>query len=90
MDTLLYFFARSLIALLQALPLVWVARFGRAGGALAYWLDKRHRRVTLKNLTMCFGNEKIAGRNPHHRQRKFPAHRRMLRLRYENRRDEFC
>ena len=44
--------------MLQALPLTWVARIGRAGGALAYRLDARHRRVALKNLTMCFGSEK--------------------------------
>jgi len=58
MDTLIYFFARVVVAVLQALPLVWVARLGRALGALAYWFDARHRRVALKNLTMCFGHEK--------------------------------
>jgi Kdo2-lipid IVA lauroyltransferase/acyltransferase len=58
MDTLIYFFARVVVAVLQALPLVWVARLGRAFGALAYWFDARHRRVALKNLTMCFGHEK--------------------------------
>lgn len=58
MDTLLYLLARALIALLQALPLECVARLGRSGGALAYWLDARHRRVALKNLTSVFGKEK--------------------------------
>jgi len=58
MDTLLYWPARALIALLQALPLTLVARLGRAGGGLAFWLDARHRRVALNNLTMCFGGEK--------------------------------
>jgi KDO2-lipid IV(A) lauroyltransferase len=58
MNTLLYLVARLLIALLQALPLTLVARIGRASGALAYRLDARHRRVALKNLEMCFGNEK--------------------------------
>jgi KDO2-lipid IV(A) lauroyltransferase len=58
MDTLIYFFARGVVACLQALPLVWVARLGRALGALAYMLDGRHRNVALKNLTMCFGQEK--------------------------------
>jgi KDO2-lipid IV(A) lauroyltransferase len=57
MDTLLYVLARSLVALLQALPLTWVARLGRGAGGLAYWLDRRHRRVTLRNLAMCFGAE---------------------------------
>jgi lauroyl/myristoyl acyltransferase len=58
MDDLLYIFARVLIALLQALPLVCVARLGRALGGLAYWLDARHRKVALENLAMCFGHEK--------------------------------
>ena len=58
MDTLIYLIARGMVAFLQALPLIWVARLGRALGALAYWLDARHRRVALKNLTMCFGHEK--------------------------------
>jgi len=58
MEALLYLLARSLVALLQALPLNTVARLGRAGGALAYRLDARHRRVALRNLALCFGREK--------------------------------
>src|SRR5438105_11709781 len=58
MDTALYILARSLVALLQGFPLTWVARLGRAGGGLAFWLDARHRRVALRNLNMCFGQEK--------------------------------
>ena len=58
MEPLLYSLARALVAFLQALPLTWVARLGRCGGALAYWLDGRHRRVAVRNLTMCFGKEK--------------------------------
>ncbi len=58
METALYYAVRGLVAVLQALPLRWVARLGRGGGALAYWLDGRHRRVTVRNLTMCFGGEK--------------------------------
>jgi Kdo2-lipid IVA lauroyltransferase/acyltransferase len=56
-ETPLYILVRALMALLQALPLTWVARLGRLGGALAYRLDGRHRRVALRNLTMCFGRE---------------------------------
>ena len=57
MDRLLYIPALLLVKSLQALPLRVVARMGRAGGALAYWLDARHRRVALRNLEMCLGTE---------------------------------
>ena len=58
MGTLLYLGARALVALLQALPLTWVARIGRTGGAGFYWLDARHRRIALRNLKFCFGDVK--------------------------------
>src|SRR6266566_2530661 len=58
MNTLLYCLARLLIATLQALPLRVVARLSRAGGAVAWWLDARHRRVALTNLNLCFAAEK--------------------------------
>ena len=57
MDWLLYTLAFSLTKFLQSLPLLWVARLGRAGGALAYRVDGRHRRVAINNLTNCFGKE---------------------------------
>ncbi|HXF11093.1 MAG TPA: hypothetical protein VN625_09935, partial [Desulfuromonadaceae bacterium] len=60
MAWLLYPLARTVIAILQSLPLKTVARFGRAMGGLAFYLDGRHRRVTLDNLTLCFRNEKSA------------------------------
>jgi lauroyl/myristoyl acyltransferase len=58
MDEALYLVARALVRLIQALPLRWVARLGRAGGGLAWWFDARHRRVALRNLTLCFAAEK--------------------------------
>jgi KDO2-lipid IV(A) lauroyltransferase len=58
MNWFLYLAARSVVALLQALPLLWVARLGRASGSVFYWLDVRHRRVALRNLRLCFGAEK--------------------------------
>ena len=58
MNTLLYYLAKTLIGTLQLLPLIWVARLGRAGGQVAYWLDRRHRKVALENLQRCFGDEK--------------------------------
>ena len=48
MNTLLYCFGRAFIALVQMLPLVLVARMGRAGGGLVFYLDGRHRREALK------------------------------------------
>lgn len=54
MDTLLYVVVRSVVAVLQALPLRLVARIGRAGGALAYFLDARHRKVAQKNMALSF------------------------------------
>jgi KDO2-lipid IV(A) lauroyltransferase len=58
MDLLLYLLARGVVRLLQALPLTWVARLGRWGGGLTYWLDKRHRRVACRNLAAWLGGEK--------------------------------
>ncbi len=58
MQTLLYVLARALIGFIQTLPLTCIARLGRMGGRIVYALDRRHRRVALKNLTMCFGHDK--------------------------------
>ncbi|HTI72469.1 MAG TPA: hypothetical protein VMF06_21015 [Candidatus Limnocylindria bacterium] len=48
----------ALIAVIQAMPLNVVARIGRAFGWMAWCLDRRHRRVALRNLEMVFGSEK--------------------------------
>jgi KDO2-lipid IV(A) lauroyltransferase len=58
MDTLIYWLARALVAVIQALPLPFVARLGRGLGGLAFHLTARYRRVALQNLTLCFGDEK--------------------------------
>jgi len=58
MDSLIYALASALVAVLQALPLSWVARMGRASGGLAFFLTARYRRVVLQNLTLCFAGEK--------------------------------
>ena len=58
MDVFLSLLARLLVSGLQSLPLAWVARIGRCGGALAYLLDGRHRRVAQQNLALCFGDQK--------------------------------
>ena len=58
MDALTYYIVLALVRFLQSLPLTVVAWLGRRLGALAWWLDARHRRVTLANLTLAFGKEK--------------------------------
>jgi KDO2-lipid IV(A) lauroyltransferase len=60
METLLYRLARALVNFLQRRSLESAARLGRAAGAVAYLVDARHRRVAIRNLTMCFGQEKSA------------------------------
>lgn len=57
MNRFLYLLARLGIGLLQALPIQWVAQIGRVGGGVMFWLDRRHRRMALHNLTRCFGAE---------------------------------
>lgn len=60
MEALLYYVARAIIAFVQALPLAVAAQLGRSIGGLVYLLDARHRRVAIRNLTLCFGQEKSA------------------------------
>src|SRR5262245_12975653 len=57
MDCLLYWIVRCIVGLVGLLPLRLVARLGRAGGGLSYYLDRRHRRVAHENLRLCFGTE---------------------------------
>jgi lauroyl/myristoyl acyltransferase len=60
MNFLIYWFGRAFIAFIQLLPLNLVARLGRAGGGLAFYLTGRYRRVVLQNLTLCFAKKKSA------------------------------
>lgn len=56
MQRVLHGLASGVVSAIGLLPLPWVARLGRAGGELAWWLDRRHRRVALANLGECFGH----------------------------------
>lgn len=58
MDRLLYALGRIAVACIQAMPLLWIAHVGRLGGTVVFWLDRRHRKVAIRNLTFCFHPEK--------------------------------
>ena len=60
MNTLIYWLARSVVAVIQVLPLRFVARLGRAGGGLAFHLTRRYRRVAVDNLTQAFPEKPAA------------------------------
>ena len=55
-DLLLGLPVHALVWLIQSLPLRGVARLGRCLGAVAWHLDRRHRRVTLANLELALGD----------------------------------
>lgn len=57
-DLLVYIPVRILVFVVNLLPLDLVVRMGRALGMVAFFLDKRHRNVAIKNMTACFGDEK--------------------------------
>jgi lauroyl/myristoyl acyltransferase len=63
MSWIVYWFARGLVAVLQALPLAVVARIGRALGWLWWAVDFKHRGLVKRNLAAAFyakGSGKIA------------------------------
>lgn len=64
MNTLIYWVARTLVAVIQRLPLGVVARLGRAVGAIVYPLAGRYRRLAIESLALCFpekGSEEVRG-----------------------------
>jgi KDO2-lipid IV(A) lauroyltransferase len=56
MEAVLYCLARAVLALVWALPWRWAAGLGRCVGGLCYWVDRRHRRVALRNLAQHLGD----------------------------------
>jgi KDO2-lipid IV(A) lauroyltransferase len=54
MEWVLIGFLRMLLPVFQALPLPWVARWGRIAGGWAWAVDGRHRRVAEDNLAHCY------------------------------------
>lgn len=53
-DLLLYALAYPMLVLFARLPAAWCVRMGRWGGAAAFYLDGRHRRIALVNLKVAF------------------------------------
>lgn len=54
MQAIIYWLARGFVTFLRLFPLETVARIGRAGGALAWIVDARHRKVALRNIAASF------------------------------------
>lgn len=54
MEKLIALVVHGLVVAVQQLPLKLVARLGRAGGAIAWHLDARHRKVMLGNIRQAF------------------------------------
>lgn len=50
MNTVLFALGSVVIGFIRVLPLPFVARLGRAGGRLAFLLDRRHRQVAERNI----------------------------------------
>jgi len=62
MEAFWYYAAVLLAKTIGALPLRFVARVGRLGGGMAYWLDARHRRVATENFRRCMPEMSSAAR----------------------------
>jgi|TARA_B100001971_G_scaffold51504_1_gene46653 KDO2-lipid IV(A) lauroyltransferase len=54
METALYLIARCVVGIASCLPLTLVAWCGRRTGAIAWYLDKRHRNVAIQNIQNSF------------------------------------
>ncbi len=57
METILYGIIMAAIRCFQCLPMGFAARLGRGIGAVAYCLDRRHRKRALSNLEKVYGDE---------------------------------
>jgi len=54
LDTLLYWCALPLARLVALLPWRWAVAAGAVAGRLAFWLDRRHRLIAVRNLEIAF------------------------------------
>ena len=53
-DRLLFLLAYPILALCSFLPPSWAVRIGKWAGRIAFFVDARHRHVTLTNLKAAF------------------------------------
>ena len=54
METIVYFSARCVICLASITPTICLAWVGRQIGGLAWYLDRRHRKVAVDNISAAF------------------------------------
>ena len=63
LERLYYQLIRVFFNLLSHIPEKWIEIIGNTIGQLWFWIDKRHRNVTLSNLGKAFGNEQNYSKN---------------------------
>jgi len=68
MDFVLYCMALPLVYILSVLPSRWAAWGGRLVGRIAFFIDRRHRLITLRNLEIAFPETSLAWRTTLARQ----------------------
>tara|TARA_B100002052_G_scaffold296742_1_gene325846 strand:+ start:156 stop:1082 length:927 start_codon:yes stop_codon:yes gene_type:complete len=57
-NTILYLIASSFVNIIRLFPLKLIGLVGRQIGFVFYYIDGRHRRVAVNNLSNCLGNSR--------------------------------
>lgn len=57
-NVLMFRMIRLLFRIIGLIPRKWAIRFANSLGLLWYGIDKKHRRITIENLSRAYGNEK--------------------------------
>ncbi len=59
MEKILYILVRAFLVIISLMPLEVVARIGRFLGAVAYFIDAKHRKTAISNLTLVFPDKTL-------------------------------